>query len=80
MLRYLPAHLVCQYRECSLQAVGRALLGGAGEALGVVADLSLQSVDVRDDLFGTDDVLRDVHDGLGAAQRTAALKTERNTH
>lgn len=28
---------------------------------------------MRDDLFGADDVLRDVHDGLGAAQRTAAL-------
>lgn len=34
---------------------------------------------MRDDLFGADDVLRDVHDGLGAAQRTAAL-TQNVTH
>ena len=66
------AHLISQYGEGSLQAVGGALLSGPREALGIVADLSLQGVDVRDDLFGTDDVLRHVHNGLGAGQSTAA--------
>ena len=65
-------YLISQDSERPLQAAGRAILGGSGKPLGVVADLSLQRVDVSDDLFGSDDVLRDVDDGLRAGEGAAA--------
>lgn len=77
LLFYSPIpHLICQNSERPLQPVGRSLLGGSGEPLGVVADLRLQRVDVGDDLFGSHDVLRDVDDGLRARQSAAAEEDE----
>lgn len=61
-------YLISQNSERPLQTAGRSILGSSGKPLGVVADLSLQRVDVGDDLFGSDDVLRYVDDGLRAGQ------------
>lgn len=65
-------YLISQNSECPLQSAGRSVLGGSGKPLGVVADLSLQRVDVGDDLFGSDDVLGYVDDGLRAGEGAAA--------
>lgn len=65
-------YLISQNSECPLQSAGRSVLGGSGKPLGIVADLSLQRVDVGDDLFGSDDVLGYVDDGLRAGEGAAA--------
>lgn len=65
-------YLISQNGERPLQSAGRSVLGGSGKPLGVIADLSLQRVDVGDDLFGSDDVLGYVDDGLWAGQSAAA--------
>lgn len=57
-------HLIGQNGESPLQAAGGSVFGGSGKPLGVVADLSLESVDVGNDLFGSDYVLGYVDDGL----------------
>lgn len=57
-------YLISQNGERPLQSAGRSVLGGSGKPLGIIADLSLQCVDVGDDLFGSDDVLWYVDDGL----------------
>lgn len=61
-------YLISQNSECPLQPTGRSILGGSGKPLSVVADLSLQRVDVGDDLFGSDDVLGYVDNGLRAGE------------
>lgn len=65
-------YLISQDSESPLQPAGRSIFGGSGKPLGIVADLSLQRVDVGDDLFGSDDVLGYVDDGLGAGEGAAA--------
>lgn len=65
-------HLIRKDGKGSFHAVSGAFFSSARQTLSVVADLSLECVDMGDDLFGTDDILRDVDDGLGAGQRTAA--------
>lgn len=66
------SHLIGQDGERSLQPTGGSVLGSSGKTLGVVADLSLECVDVGDDLFGTNDVLGYVDDGLWAGEGAAA--------
>lgn len=65
-------NLVGQNGESPLQAAGGSVFGGSGEPLGVVADLSLERVDVGNDLFGSDYVLGYVDDGLGTGEGAAA--------
>lgn len=51
-------HLLFQDGQGPLQGVGRAVLGSPGQALCVVAHLSLQRVDLANQLLGFHDVLR----------------------
>lgn len=69
-------YLISQDGERPLQSAGWSILGGSGKPLSVVADLSLERVDVGDDLFGSDDVLRYVDDGLRAGQGAATESKE----
>lgn len=69
---YSGTHLICQDGKSSLHAISGTVLRGTRQPFRIVADLSLERVDVGDDLFGTDNILRDVDDGLGAGQSTAA--------
>lgn len=64
-------YLISQNSKCPLQSTGRSILGSSGKPLCVVADLSLQRVDVGDNLFGADDVLGYVDDGLRAREGAA---------
>lgn len=54
----LPAHLLFQDCQGSLQGVGRAVLGSPGQALCVVTHLGLQRVDLANQLLRFHDVLR----------------------
>lgn len=65
-------YLISQNSERPLQSTGRSILGCSGKPLCVVADLSLQRVDVGDNLFGSDNVLGYVDDGLRTGEGTAA--------
>lgn len=71
------SHLIGQDGERPLQPTGGSVLGRSGKTLGVVADLSLERVDVGDDLFGANNVLGYVDDGLWAGEGAAAESRDR---